>query len=172
MVLRAITGFHRDEQGDWVAALDCGHGQHARHSPPFTERPWVTTAEGREGRLGTTLDCPRCDRREMPEGHAPYRSTPTFDEASVPKALLRAHDTKAGVWAHIRVERGELEYTIHWPGGRDERDVIGAGAPGIVVPEIPHAVRPLGPVSFRVEFWRATSAPAEAGGDGGHADGV
>jgi len=61
---RPITGFHQDEHGDWVAELSCGHGQHVRHKPPFTLRPWVVTAAGRDSRLGTELDCVRCDRGE------------------------------------------------------------------------------------------------------------
>lgn len=58
---RRIQGFHRDEQGDWVADLDCGHGQHVRHNPPWSQRPWVLTGDGRTGRLGMELDCKRCD---------------------------------------------------------------------------------------------------------------
>jgi hypothetical protein len=60
-VKRAITGFHQDEHGDWVAELACGHGQHVRHKPPWTSRPWVTTPEGRRSRLGQELDCKLCD---------------------------------------------------------------------------------------------------------------
>jgi len=65
---RAIVGFHLDDAGDWVAELACGHGQHVRHKPPFQLRPWVVTVEGRDGRLGSELDCVRCDRGELPEG--------------------------------------------------------------------------------------------------------
>lgn len=57
---RAIRGFHQDEHGDWVAELDCGHTQHVRHNPPWSERPWVTTAEGRAEHLGRTLACKPC----------------------------------------------------------------------------------------------------------------
>ena len=32
-----IVGFHVDEYGDWVADLQCGHGQHVRHQPPIHE---------------------------------------------------------------------------------------------------------------------------------------
>jgi hypothetical protein len=60
-VLRAIVGFHQDAQGDWVAELSCGHGQHVRHRPPWTRRPWVVSAEGRGARLGQPLDCKLCD---------------------------------------------------------------------------------------------------------------
>ena len=58
---REIIGFHQDENGDWVADLECGHGQHVRHNPPWTTRLWVVTPEGRESRLGVTLECKKCD---------------------------------------------------------------------------------------------------------------
>lgn len=57
---RRILAFHQDDLGDWVADLECGHGQHVRHDPPWQLRPWVTTEAGRASRLGTTLDCVRC----------------------------------------------------------------------------------------------------------------
>lgn len=56
-----IVGYHVDEHGDWVADLACGHGQHVRHQPPMTSRPWVLTPEGRIQHLGTMLDCKRCE---------------------------------------------------------------------------------------------------------------
>ena len=65
----AIVGFDRDDVGDWVALLECGHRQHVRHRPPWQERPWVLTPEGREGRLGTSLQCVLCDEEdEVEEG--------------------------------------------------------------------------------------------------------
>ena len=56
-----IIGFHQDEHGDWVADLECGHGQHVRHAPPWSERPWVVTPQGRARKLGETLNCKKCD---------------------------------------------------------------------------------------------------------------
>ena len=56
-----IAGYHRDDAGDWVAELACGHGQHVRHRPPFQLRTWVLEEEGRRARLGTPLECPLCD---------------------------------------------------------------------------------------------------------------
>jgi Protein of unknown function (DUF3565) len=60
-VERAIVGFECDEVGDWVALLACGHRQHVRHRPPWEERPWVTSAAGRGGRVGAPLECRLCD---------------------------------------------------------------------------------------------------------------
>ena len=56
-----ITGFHLDEENHQVADLACGHRQHMRHDPPWMERPWVLTEEGRRSRLGVGLECKRCD---------------------------------------------------------------------------------------------------------------
>ena len=58
---RRIVGFHQDDQGDWVAELECGHGQHVRHHPPWVERPWVLTPEGRQRCLSSFLNCRKCD---------------------------------------------------------------------------------------------------------------
>lgn len=57
---RAIVGYHRDEEGHWVAELACGHGQHVRHDPPWQNRPWTQTPEGRRARLGEQLYCRKC----------------------------------------------------------------------------------------------------------------
>jgi hypothetical protein len=57
---RAIVGFRQDDAGHWVAELACGHGQHVRHEPPWQQRPWVTSPEGRAAHLGTGLRCMRC----------------------------------------------------------------------------------------------------------------
>jgi len=66
---RGIIGFHQDETLDWVADLDCGHRQHVRHNPPWMNRPWVVTAEGREQFIGSTLNCKECDEKESdPDG--------------------------------------------------------------------------------------------------------
>jgi hypothetical protein len=64
IVNRRITGFHQDDEAHWVAELECGHGQHVRHDPPWQVRIWVTTPEGRAGRLGSVLNCVRCDDHE------------------------------------------------------------------------------------------------------------
>jgi hypothetical protein len=58
---RRIIGFHRDEEQHWVADLECGHPQHVRHNPPWINRPWVMTEQGRAEALGSTLDCRKCE---------------------------------------------------------------------------------------------------------------
>jgi hypothetical protein len=53
-------GFHQDEEGHWVAELECGHSQHMRHQPPWQDRAWVLTVEGRRRFIGTAIPCPLC----------------------------------------------------------------------------------------------------------------
>ena len=149
---RGIVGFEQDDAGDWIVGLSCGHRRHVRNEPPLSERPWVESAEGRATRLGTEIDCKRCDQSLMPKSHAPYKRTPDFDVSSVPNALTGRHDTKAGVWALIHVTRGTLDYHVHAPFDRHEK--LDPETPGVVLPEVEHHVAPSGDVSFYVEFWR------------------
>lgn len=60
-----IIDYHKDEKGDWVAELSCGHFQHVRHNPPFVNRPWVATQKGRDSMLNTELNCKKCDLGEL-----------------------------------------------------------------------------------------------------------
>jgi tellurite methyltransferase len=150
-VQRSIIGFRTDEEGHWVALLDCGHPQHVRHDPPLVERPWVTTPEGRATRIGARLDCVRCDRFELPADAVRYKETAELTETTLPAALRRDHTTKAGVWARIVVGEGTLRY--HVDGLGVHADVTPA-APAVVVPEVPHHVEPLGAVRLHVEFYR------------------
>jgi len=57
---RKIIDFHLDEFFDWVADLECGHQQHVRHNPPWTNRHWVTTPQGRLEHIGQNLLCVTC----------------------------------------------------------------------------------------------------------------
>ncbi len=148
---RRIAGFRRDAEGDWVARLDCGHGRHVCHAPPFQERAWVTRAETREARIGTPLDCVRCDRRELPDGYRETRRTASFDAEGIPAGLRRAHTTRRGIWAKIQVEAGALLYRVHAPFHSEERLV--PGRTGIVLPEVEHEVAPDGDVRFHVAFY-------------------
>jgi tellurite methyltransferase len=144
-----IAGFHLDEVGDWVADLACEHGQHMRHTPPWLVRSWVTTAEGREAQVGTPIDCPLCDAIVMPVGAREYKRVGPFTEKTVPAGLLGEHRTKAQTWARIVVSEGQLEYH-----SRGRMHILGPGDVGIVEPENPHRVSPLGAVRFHVEFWK------------------
>jgi tellurite resistance-related uncharacterized protein len=88
---------------------------------------------------------------ELPAQVAAYRDTPTFDQDSVPAALLRDHNTKAGVWGQIVVLEGVLELGIDEPSATL---TLTPDVPGVVRPEQVHRVRPLGAVRFFVRFYK------------------
>lgn len=95
---QAITGFHQDEEGHWVAELSCGHGQHVRHDPPWQVRPWVTNEPGRVEHLGTPLNCVLCDAES---GAAPPRVGVAVivrrgDRVLLGRRLSQSHG--AGTW--------------------------------------------------------------------------
>jgi tellurite resistance-related uncharacterized protein len=144
-----IVGFHQDEQGDWVAELACEHGQHMRHRPPWQTRPWVSSAEGRASKLGEKIECPLCDRITLPAAATEYKRTETFTHETLPAGLRTEHRTKAGTWARIVVEQGELIYQTRG-GSRNLR----AGDFAVAEPERVHRVEPVGELRMHVEFWR------------------
>lgn len=92
---------------------------------------------------------------DWPKGLTPYKRTPEFTETTIPAGLLRAHATKPGTWAQLHLLHGRLRF-------RDlDRNTVLDLAPGIhplIRPEALHAVAPLGPVRFLVEFCRQEDA--------------
>lgn len=66
-MLQAMIGFHLDEEQHWVADLACGHARHVRHNPPWQNRPWVMTPEGRAEKLGVQLNCLKCEDKNSNE---------------------------------------------------------------------------------------------------------
>ncbi|MEO7410774.1 MAG: DUF1971 domain-containing protein, partial [Sphingomicrobium sp.] len=43
---------------------------------------------------------------------SPYKSTPVFDEKTLPAGLRKEHRTKPGVWGVIRMLEGRLRYRV------------------------------------------------------------
>jgi len=164
-VNRTIVGFHEDDVGDWVAELSCLHGQHVRHQPPFRERPWVVDAVGRAAHVGTELDCPLCDRAELPDGLAPDRTAGPFTDATLPGGLRSAHRVAAGRWGVLRVLEGEVTLVFEAPPPTSARLVAGESHP--IPPEVPHHVEPAGTFELAVDFLvRPQAVPLdEQGGD-------
>jgi hypothetical protein len=58
---RAVVSFYQDEEGHWAAQLECGHAQHVRHNPPWMVRECVMSEEGRAARIGSLMECKKCD---------------------------------------------------------------------------------------------------------------
>jgi len=173
MVNQVITGFHQDADGDWVAELSCGHNQHVRHNPPFMPRPWAVSAAGRAERLGTPLSCPPCERAELPEAIRPVRSSPEWDEHTLPPGLRQAHQLAASTWGKIVVREGALRFSLRFSPpssqcGESPLSVeLGPHTPVQAIPPgVRHEVDPLGHVRFRIDFFtvdRTLDIPRVAG---------
>ncbi len=141
---RKIVGYHKDDRNDWVADLECHHGQHVRHNPPFTNRPWVETPEGREEKLGFELDCVRCDRLEWPDHLKLLNRSEMYNETNIERATREADVNQ---WALICVVAGKLLFRIN-----DQEQVLTTSQQGIVVPDMSYQLEPIGNVEFYIEF--------------------
>jgi truncated hemoglobin YjbI/tellurite resistance-related uncharacterized protein len=87
----------------------------------------------------------------------PYRSTPVFDETSLPDGLRREHRTKEGTWGVIRVLSGALR--LHVPG-TGESQLLTPEHSGVVAPRQTHWVEPVGPMRMQVDFHDAPPSGA------------
>jgi tellurite resistance-related uncharacterized protein len=89
--------------------------------------------------------------KEIPADAKAYKKTDTFDQNSIPKALLNEHSTKSEVWGKIVILEGELLYKI--PSANEEYRLTPAKF-GVVEPEVKHLVAPIENVKFYVEFYK------------------
>ena len=90
--------------------------------------------------------------KDLPLELESYKRTPEFTSETVPKGLLKAHQTKAGTWGKIVIVSGQLRYRILEP--LVEEHLLSVYVYGVVEPAILHEVTPIGDVTFYVEFFR------------------
>lgn len=90
--------------------------------------------------------------KEIPSSLKAYKQTPLFNNQSVPPGLLKTHTTKAGTWGKICVKKGRLQYVIEQEP--KEEIELSPDKYGVVEPEVPHHVKPIGEVEFFVEFYK------------------
>ena len=81
----------------------------------------------------------------------PYRTTPVFDEDSLPEAIRNTHSTKAGVWGLLRVLAGRVRLVFHEPPRVVE---VTPAVPAPIPPQADHHVEIRGPMRMQVEFYR------------------
>jgi tellurite resistance-related uncharacterized protein len=147
---RTIDGFHVDELGDWVAELSCLHNQHIRHQPPFYDRPWVMADDGRAARIGSAIECPLCDRAELPDGLSVVRTAGPFDDTTLPAGLRGEHRVAERTWARLRVLDGAVRFTMATAPPVDR--LLGAGNEQVIPPGVAHAVHAVGAMRLEVDF--------------------
>lgn len=79
----------------------------------------------------------------------PYKCTPIFDENTLPAGLRREHRTKSGIWGVIRMFEGRLRYQTLGQASV----ILDPDHPGLVLPDVPHLVEPLGAIRMQIEFY-------------------
>jgi tellurite resistance-related uncharacterized protein len=90
--------------------------------------------------------------KDLPASVKPYKKTPNFTADSIPKGLLKAHQTKQGTWGKIVVVHGRLLYRILEPEVFEV--TLTAHNFGVVEPQVLHEIAPLGEVELYVEFYK------------------
>lgn len=80
----------------------------------------------------------------------PYKTTPVFDETTLPRALQSSHSTKAGVWGLLRVLEGEVELVFE---ESHLTKMATVDSPVEIPPQAVHHVRIGGPMRMLVEFY-------------------
>lgn len=90
--------------------------------------------------------------KELPSAVQAYKKTPIFNAASIPKGLLKAHQTKAGTWGKIVILEGALLYRILQPSPSEV--TLTPEVFGVVEPEVLHEIQALTDVQFYVEFYK------------------
>jgi tellurite resistance-related uncharacterized protein len=81
---------------------------------------------------------------------APYRSTPVFDETTLPSALRNRHSTGAGIWGVIRVMQGQVRLNYLDP---PSQIILDGATRGALLPGQLHFVEPLGPFKMQIDFY-------------------
>jgi truncated hemoglobin YjbI/tellurite resistance-related uncharacterized protein len=84
-----------------------------------------------------------------PEPSRPYRSSPVFDESSIPQVLRRSHTLKSGTWAALAVIEGSLRF--HLENG--ETTSLSAAQSWLIAPEVPHYLEITNPVKCQLHFY-------------------
>ena len=149
---RRINGFVRDEHGDWIARLDCHHSQHIRHQPPFRDAPWIHDDDAHAERVATLLDCPLCDRAQLPAELTVAHTTVVWDEDTMPERLGRSHRIAPGTWGLLHVVSGQAQFAADTDPPLVR--IVDAGDAQPIPPSTDHSVQPIGQARFYLEFLR------------------
>ena len=150
---QTISGFEQDEEKHWVAELSCGHKQHVRHDPPWQNRPWVITFAGRNEKLGTRLECKKCDMPRLPpkELLTLLNSSTKISGKGLPAELLAEEQLPNNIWYEISVLSGQIQLIFTATEiSRQQGFLLDYGFSGIVPPQRPFKLKPNGLVELRI----------------------
>jgi tellurite resistance-related uncharacterized protein len=114
--------------------------------PSFTQHPLTIQAAAQMIDLVDRAN----QFRASPLSSLPYKRTSIFDENTLPAGLRKEHRTKSGVWGVIRVLDGRVRYQVLDPASEA---ILEPGRPGLILPDEPHLVEPLGAMRMQIEFY-------------------
>ncbi|WP_406802753.1 DUF3565 domain-containing protein [Alkalimarinus alittae] len=152
---KKIIGFHVDDQGDWVADLECGHAQHVRHNPPWINRPWVLEQEGRDKSLGETLDCLKCNMPLLPTNSQLTRVSELFDQQVLIDQYAGSQTNNTDCWVQVVVSEGALVY--RQVSEETKGYVIDQGFFAVIEPGATFLLSPMGAVLFHFCYYQYSS---------------
>jgi hypothetical protein len=61
VIARRIVAVRDESESACIVELECGHSRHVRDRPPLESYPWVRDPVQRRARIGTTIECGRCE---------------------------------------------------------------------------------------------------------------
>ena len=160
---RAMTGFRAMMRAiGWPSSTACTASTSVT-SPRSGRRHGSRTTRRASERVGQPLDCPLCDRAELPEGLRPTRTTATWDAVTVPprSAAPIAWPQGRGASSRSRPARSASEADTDAP-----IDVVVTPADGQPIPpELDHHIEPSEDARFHVTFLVPGYEPAGKGGE-------
>lgn len=94
--------------------------------------------------------------KALPADVVKYSQVPrgkVFTKETIPRGLMKEHNTRKGTWGVIHVSQGQLRYQINEP--TVSVHIIDSETRGIIEPQIKHEVAALtDDLEFVVEFYR------------------
>lgn len=94
----------------------------------------------------------------LPDDVELVRTTPVFDETTIPPGLLAAHQVAAGVWGRLVVHAGAV--TFMFEDQPNSVYVLDEGDSIVIGPQRPHRVVINGTVRLAIEFHRTVKFEA------------
>lgn len=81
-----------------------------------------------------------------------YKTVGPFDLDSLPDGLEREHRLKEGTWGSLTILAGQIAFV--WDDEQGGEVVVETPATIVIPPEVPHHLRPSGPVLLEIGFHR------------------
>jgi tellurite resistance-related uncharacterized protein len=111
------------------------------------------TENGRNKRLGTDIECPLCDRAELPPDLRIVRTAGPFDNATLPAGLRRRHQIADQTWGVLRVVEGTIGFRMETEPPVDVQLEKGDRQP--IPPRVSHQLALEGPAVVGIDFFVA-----------------